>query len=253
MGYSICVSARHPKLQKAMLQFMEKEYRGAPKVFGYDGHEYASPPMEDLSYCSQPNQVGFDYNACDPEREYITSVTRWMAIKIGERDHKFHNETYNFDVDLPFNKMPFYFYDDEKSPIPMQEGTPCNNPVKDQYGCTVKIDDRRLMSLGMFFAAEKDEMVDNGREIMEVMRSEIVRLDELWSKREVRMVDASGAKLPDWATAVGVTTDALELVDRENRLIKLNKKTGKQINPSNDSGWKLSQQESLEDLVALFE
>lgn len=253
MGSSICVSVRHPKLQKAMLNFLEKEYRGAPEVFGYDGHEYASPPMEDLSYCSQKNQIGFDYNACDPEREYITSVTRWMAIRIGERDHQFHNETYDFDVDLPFNKMPFYFYDDEKSPIPLQEGTPCTNPVKDKYGCTVEVDERRLLLLGMFFAAERDEMVDRGREVMDTMRSEIARLDELWSKREVKMFDARGAKLMNWATAVGVRKDALELVDRNNKLIKLNKKTGKQINLSNGSGWKLSQQESLEELVALFE
>ena len=253
MGYSICVSARHPKLQKAMLKFLEKEYRGAPEVFGYDGHEYASPPMADLSYSHQKNQIGFDYNACDPEREYITSVTRWMAIRIGERDHQFHNETYDFDVDLPFGKMPFYFYDDEKSPIPLEEGTPCSNPVKDKYGCNANPDERRLIGYGLMFESERNKMADAGRKVVETMREEIARLDDLWSKRVVKMVDARGAKLLNVATAVGVTKDALELVDRHNKLIRLNKKTGKQINPSNGSGWKLSQQESLEDLVALFE
>lgn len=81
MGYSVAIRARSKKMKGILLDFMERNYRQPSELFNQE-HNY-SKLTDDLSYDHGKNAVGFDYNACEPERDYIFAVCRWMAIKAG--------------------------------------------------------------------------------------------------------------------------------------------------------------------------
>ena len=83
MGYSIAIRCRSPKLKEKMIAFMEQHYQLPGQVFNVGGSSRFS---DDLDYDHAKSALGFDYGACpDPERHYIFTVTKWMALKIGRR------------------------------------------------------------------------------------------------------------------------------------------------------------------------
>lgn len=86
MGYTIAAHAKDAHARDLMYDFMEKNYRGSPLVFyGKDEPCYSRLARgKDLSYDHNKLAIGFDYNACEPERDYIFAVVRWMALKIGK-------------------------------------------------------------------------------------------------------------------------------------------------------------------------
>jgi len=101
MGYTIAAHAKNAKLQKAMLAFMEEHYRKPHEVFGGE-HDYSRLDIgKDLSYDNHPRAIGFDFNACEPERDYIIDVTRWMALKVGKP----------VKVNMLPRKVPCTYYD----------------------------------------------------------------------------------------------------------------------------------------------
>lgn len=88
MGYSVAARASDKATLRRMIAFMEEHYREPHEVFGRE-HDYSrlahnlGPKAERLSYDSNRLSLGFDYNACEPERDYIFAVVRWMALKMG--------------------------------------------------------------------------------------------------------------------------------------------------------------------------
>lgn len=105
MGYSIAIRAKK-NLREKMIKFMEKNYREAHTVFGYEyslsSFAYNSTTEKGMSYDNAPAAMGFNYNSGmdEPERNYVFSVTRWMALKIGMV--KKHPE---------LGTIPYYVYD----------------------------------------------------------------------------------------------------------------------------------------------
>jgi len=85
MGYTIAAHAINAKLQKKMMEFMEKNYRAPHVIFGVENDYSRLALGKDLSYDHCKLAIGFDYNACEPERDYIFAVVRWMALQIGKR------------------------------------------------------------------------------------------------------------------------------------------------------------------------
>lgn len=72
-----------------MSQFIERYYRDPDKLFNQIGNysRFASNHYDEkstLSYDSHKLALGFDYNACESERDYIFAVVRWMALKVGQ-------------------------------------------------------------------------------------------------------------------------------------------------------------------------
>lgn len=107
MGYTIACRAKDRKVLKKMADFMEVHYRKPHEIFNQK-NDYSilsnnafHTDDSKLSYDRNPLAIGFDYNACDPERDYIFSVTRWMALKIG-KTKKFKS----LDIEVPY-----YVYD----------------------------------------------------------------------------------------------------------------------------------------------
>ena len=94
MGYSIAMRAENKGLQKKMINFMKENYTFPHILFGGDydysrlADNYNSNARRDhsgLSYDHNRMAIGFDFNAFEPERDYIFAITRWMALKIGEK------------------------------------------------------------------------------------------------------------------------------------------------------------------------
>lgn len=110
MGYSLSTIAKSKALQQRMLDFMEKHYIPAWKVLEEKEHaEFISVPMDDLSYAHHKNQIGFDFNASGFEREYMFTVTRWMALKVGRltKAAKLDDKVVKFGVP----PAPYILYD----------------------------------------------------------------------------------------------------------------------------------------------
>lgn len=69
---------------------MEKNYRPWSQVSGSDFGDSSrfcsndAPKDSRMSYDRNKLAVGFDFNACEPERDYIIAVTRWMVLKVGD-------------------------------------------------------------------------------------------------------------------------------------------------------------------------
>lgn len=83
MGYSIATPIKSQKAKVKMKDFMEKNYRPISVLFGYQYD--CSNFTDDLAYDDGKCRLGFNYNACDPERSYIFLVCRWMSLKVGRK------------------------------------------------------------------------------------------------------------------------------------------------------------------------
>jgi hypothetical protein len=115
MGYSISIHVSSDELRGKILQFLEKNYRCWPAVCGKGKHSYSRGPTDDISYGGTKTSIGFDYGAMSGfERDYIYSVLRWMAIKVGDRKTEmFTDETEEGPSELVIflEPIPYYKYD----------------------------------------------------------------------------------------------------------------------------------------------
>lgn len=91
MGYSVSVRAKNKKSQVLMYEFMRKNYKALSKIAGKEEYAYSrftsnhlENKEERLSYDGVKLAIGFDYNAAEPERDYIFNICRWMSLKIGK-------------------------------------------------------------------------------------------------------------------------------------------------------------------------
>ena len=115
MGYSIALRVRNVTLRKKMLAFMGKHYRKWSDVIGKGKSISAGNPTDDLSYDHAKRALGLDYaSGCGGwERAYVFSVTRWMAIKVGERRYSFSKDD---GTKTKFaSKVPYIVYDGYES------------------------------------------------------------------------------------------------------------------------------------------
>jgi len=99
-----------------MLDFLGVNYRRWSVVCGVDPNEWhgsAGEPTDDYSYGKTDGSIGFDYQSgmYGFERDYVYSVLRWMAIKVGDRKLELEtdeldegNETHTFPEPTPYYK-----------------------------------------------------------------------------------------------------------------------------------------------------
>jgi len=77
-----------PKIGREMLAFADKHFPMFTDIIGVRGeHNYYRGPLpsKELSYCNRRGHIGFDYNSSDEEREWVYTLIRWMAVKVGRR------------------------------------------------------------------------------------------------------------------------------------------------------------------------
>ena len=197
MGYSVGMRPKTKALKDKMLAFMEKNYRLPHDVF----HELFpsftddySRFTDDMSYDHGRWALGFDYNASEPERDYIFAVTRWMALKIGR------NKTFKLEK-IGKITVPFYVYDGHEScpllidqvwkdKIPKTQGWRLVDDVGFKRWETQWIGVPRLTNPdGSLNPKELAKNVKNARALLdgvcpykcyEVIHEELKRLNKLW-------------------------------------------------------------------------
>lgn len=199
MGYSIAARAQNRTLLNKMTAFMEKYYREDPFkleiVFSRRANNLG-PKNTHLSYDNNPMAIGFDYNACEPERDYIFAVTRWMALKIGSLTPKRH-----------LGKVPYIAYDgghcqDDRMPVLIREKW--EDKISEEYRWalvdSVGFKPSHLKFIGVSFyddlktQKEKEAFIQrhsrihknlcgfNFEEIDKIIKKELGRLERLWKK-----------------------------------------------------------------------
>jgi hypothetical protein len=192
MGYSIAAHATSIEALRKMKAFMVKNYQPPSKLFGgdWDAARFATndaPEGERLSYDHNRLAVGFDYNCADPERDYIFSVVRWMALKLGKK-RKFKG----------LGLVHCYRYDGyEFTPVVTDSNVPENwkwavtdavgfRPISHQflgvpaYNEAVK-NGRQKAFLREHLAYLKDYGLD-AEKIDSTTKKELDRLDKLWKE-----------------------------------------------------------------------
>lgn len=193
MGYSIAMRCRSKALKKKMRAFMKTHYRGWAEIDDNQKHSY-SRFSDDLDYDGAKTALGFDYNACEPERDYIFAVCRWMAIKIG-RKKKWK----------ALGLVPYYVYDGYESwPILVEDEWKEKVPKKFVwclYSSTgFKAMENKYKGVPLFEDYEKENRVEEFfkkhmsiyfeifggfEKVNELIKNELQRLDDLWNSEKM--------------------------------------------------------------------
>lgn len=203
MGYSISVSVRSQKLKTAMFEFMLEQYRPWPIVIDAEEDSRFEGPLVDNMVAAQGKCIiGFDYpNLIESaEHEYIFSIVRWMAIRVGKRRSIFRMD----GLELP-KPVPYYVYDGlEPSPILLEdewEDVPLEllSCVHTRLGMKITPEVARELAWrylndedflkaakpGLSREEVKEALIAAGLEdanqVLRIINAEIARLDVLWS------------------------------------------------------------------------
>lgn len=126
MGYSLAIRIRSDGLRLKFLKFMQENFRHWSVVCGKEPSEWHGSvrgPTDDISYGKTETSIGFDYQSgmYGFERDYIYSVIRWMALKVGDRKDQMPIEGVGSDIvthQFP-SPTPYYIYDGEKDLNPV--------------------------------------------------------------------------------------------------------------------------------------
>lgn len=186
-----------------MIAFMEKNYTLPHKLFGgkadysrftHNCGDKDWAHQNGLSYDHNPLSIGFDYNACEPERDYIFDVTSWMALKIGAM-RPYRGE-----------RVPFFYYDgghcaDDRWPLLIKRvwekkikgekwrfvDEVGHKPKITQFYGVPAFDDLKTVKEQKAFLEDRLQLYrDLGfagyQEIDKILRTELKRLDKLWGK-----------------------------------------------------------------------
>lgn len=131
MGYSIAIRVKSEKTHPKFLAFMKQNFRPWNVLRRVDPSEWqgsAGDPTDALSYGGAKRLIGFDYQSgmYGFERDYIYSMIRWMALKVGDRKKQMVvDKTDKGSIIHSFsNPTPYYIYDGEETlnPIIVVEG-----------------------------------------------------------------------------------------------------------------------------------
>ena len=194
MGYSIAIRCKNKELKEKMITFMEANYRGWSKI-GNQQDDY-SRFSDDLSYDSGKMAIGFDYNACEPDRDYIFAVCRWMALKIGRKRRW-----------KELGLIPFYVCDgghtaDDRFPILVKdewEKKAPNSyewclvtstgfkPVENKYKGSPLYEEYKKKGRVNEFITKHTSIYENlfggCKKVNKLISDELKRLDDLWRKQ----------------------------------------------------------------------
>lgn len=189
MGYTVATPIKNPKLRDQVIAFLDEEFRTWPQLHGKnrDAPMYISLPHPDgkgryepksarnLDYDSGKCRIGFNFNACEYERDYAFTVCKWMALRWGR-----HRKFAGFPMSCPHIVYDGY----EAWPIFVRgqwDGLSKELREKwdrhDEWGCRfpTKYDQRTFK----FIRGEKDRFTA----AFGTMRTELKRLDAAWAAK----------------------------------------------------------------------
>ena len=166
-----------------MEEFMRMNYTSPDKLFGFKNC-YSCPSWDrkngELSYDHGKISLGFDYGVCcDPERHYINSILKWMALKVGK-----------LRMFKGIGSIPYTVYDGYEA-YPVIVGV-LRNEIPEKYRWAL-YDRYGYIGLGrawgvpdpkMFFLAAAILMGGerNLKKYDKLIKDELKRLDKLWER-----------------------------------------------------------------------
>jgi hypothetical protein len=195
MGYSVTTHAKNKELLLRMWEFMLKHYVEPSKVFGTKNNysrlaiNIKKECESGLSYDHARLAIGFDYNACEPEWDYIFLVVRWMTLKIGQTK-----------LIKNVGEVPFYVYDGyEKRPVFVKNIWKDKIPEKYKSSAVNKVGFRSLSE--KFIGCPAYDEAKNKKEWINKHLEAYAELIEIpWQKvddkihQELKKLDAKWAK-----------------------------------------------------------
>jgi len=125
MGYTISIPIKSQKLRVKFFKFIEQNYRRWPVIICKEPDKWRGSSgllTDEVFGC--PTSIGFDYQSGMGgfERDYLYSVIRWMAIKVGDRltEMKTDETDGDYKVVVTFPQpTPYYNYDCEPFETPV--------------------------------------------------------------------------------------------------------------------------------------
>lgn len=152
MGYSITLRTKTPALREQLVSFFEEHYRSWNELAEYDIVQagWTTEPGYDEK---GPTVFGFNYKSgvSSWEREYVYTLLRWAALKVGEL-RSFEGE------------FPYIIYDGEEN-WPLVVGETC-----DELG----------LKEALWLRREAEVFDDDYSKLWETLCAELRRLDGLW-------------------------------------------------------------------------
>lgn len=186
-----------------MFEFLLEHFLPWPELLGEESlARFRGPSTDNLEAAKGKCIIGFDYpNLIEgPEHEYVFSVVRWVAIRVGKRRRTFRFD--GLELDKP---VPYYVFDGlEPSPILLEdewENVPPNllSCVHTRLGLRITpqvarelawrfLDDEAYLKAaypGMTQEEIRETLISTGmedaQEVLTTIRHEIARLDALWT------------------------------------------------------------------------
>jgi hypothetical protein len=186
------------KLKAAMLDLLREAYTPWTGIVDDHHTSFTGPKADGELICGKG--LGFDYStAVGPEREYVFSVVRWAALKIGRRRRRF--DGLRLDSPVP------YYLPDGVTPRPvllldewptMTPETPLYNPLGVPTGYRTlrelawyHIPDRAHERISATHHGQstdeiKEALIEAGWEgaksTLQLIEAHIARLEALWTE-----------------------------------------------------------------------
>lgn len=172
MGYSVAIRCRTKKLRDEMFRFMDEHFDHPCTIMPEIDQSAIRPNEKDkqnvsrkLEYDQGKIALGFDYSSwlSGPERFYLFSVIRWMALKIGRKRHW-----------KEFGTKPHYVYDGyETCPIFAEEQAPHGYTQCDSLG---------ISHSTPLFRNECEIFNMDPHQTRKTVRKAILRLEQAWNE-----------------------------------------------------------------------
>lgn len=200
MGYSVTTLARSVKLKEAMVGLLREAFTPWPEIVDGYTSSFSYPCCDDgLINTKGATALGFNYStAVGPEREYVFSVVRWAALRVGRRRRKFRG----LNLDSPVS----YWYPDGIDPQPVLVAGDWPDMAPDVALCSslgVSVGYRTIRELAWYHIPDgthgrittthhgqsskeiKEALIEAGwdgaKETLKLIEAHIARLDALWT------------------------------------------------------------------------
>lgn len=183
MGYTVTAPCIDDVAKNQMMAVLNAHYRKWPLVQGRPiENSFARGPLDnDLSYDYKPCRIGFDFNCFEGERNYIFTLLKWVALKVGK---PFQYPLGKFTDVVGIYPAIVYDGDDGENPedgegegpwpVILDEGQSFERSdwcLVDRWGCRTRRSKKATYV--------EEQYMEN----LKLIRPEIIRLDKIWDAK----------------------------------------------------------------------
>ena len=175
MGYSISTPCKSAKAQRTMVGFLMLEFKPWSTLIGQELGEPLSEHIRSMAVEHGKDHIGFFANAALGERDYIFSICRFIALRVGRLGRW-------EDFDDP---APYIIYDSDER-FPVLDHTQWNVQKEWRWARVYPWGESLHTSIGDFLKVLPPSQAKFGQLLyqqMTLVRGELQRLAEAWEQR----------------------------------------------------------------------